>query len=924
MQDRRADWEVIPYEGESSFKRVRIRRTGVIEQVMDNLRNHEYSVLLGPRFHEKTRLLHDVEATVANEPGMHGVFINLRQARTDTEASFFTSLAHLIGNQLERLPQAYVADTIDRTRDFQNFLASCLNAGDGHLVLLIDHLQILPQDLMHSLLKALRAVYMERNAAHYRQLDVVITGSVSLAELSQGPSSPFNIAKPVVLPPLTLEQSEALIRSTVAGYGKAISDHALAQILHWTAGDCYLLPYLCYVGQEVMAGYRRPLMTQTVVRQAVDQLWQMESARWPIDEAIRIIEGDVHTLMDVLDILHDGILAGNRARQAYARTGTNRLQLSGAVTLTPSGYKFKNEAYRYALQEQLTPTHVGHVLRMAGRWREAIDYLAPELGKKPNTAGRADLLEAIVQSIYAADNLEAAYSELVEGMHKGFDLNNISVYRVDAAQSELRLVHSDRLDASTRHRIDLNEHRHMEVRTFHNADYALRKDAQSQRLVAALTPERRPIGVVSVGEYEISHEEWDVPVDLMELLRFLRHAAGAIENVMMRSAFQEIGQAVLDVSTVNTSLHRVLTTVSNALGCDFAVLYLLDKERTLLEQIALVGKSGQRPHVHIALDGTHPAVRSLEQAGPVLARGTTETPPRIFLPLSAASKDLGTLELGFQQIHQPQLSHEYRNTLRTFADQVAIAVHNMQLLRNTDEALQARVKELEMARRQLEILRDQELTDVARALLHRLVNAAGTVPYHLKRVRNGLQKPSPSLIESLDHVEKRFRSLIDLRRPMENLVELERIVHEPIDLVGVIEHALERVVPATNVTLHLNLGVQPVWILGNFELLCDAFQSIIENACEAMPDGGSLEVSLQVATDTIQVAITDTGTGIDDEALPRIFEPGFSTKAPVEEGRGRGLFTCRAILRKHRSSIRPQTTVGVGTTFTVEMPLISL
>jgi signal transduction histidine kinase len=923
MHDRSQEWCIVPHQGRTVFKRIRIRRDGVIRQVMENLRNHEYTVVLGPRFHEKTRLLYDVKAAADNEPGMVATYINLRQARTDTEASFYGSLAQLIGSHLPHLPLATLDEDIARTRDFQNFLEACLNASRGHLVLLVDHLQILPQDLIHGLLKALRSLYMERNTADDRQLGVAITGSVSLAELSQGPSSPFNIARPIVLPPHTWEQSEALARETIAAYGKAISDNALAQILEWTAGDCYLLPYLCCVGQEIVAGYRRPRITQTVVRQAVDQLWQSEEAQWPIDEAIRIIEGDVHTMMDVLDILQAGALAPNQARQGYARTGTNLLELSGAVKMTAHGYQFKNRIYHQAIKERLTPAHVGRVLRMAGRWREAIDYLAPKLSHSPHVAERADLLEATVQSIYAAGNLDDAYAELVEGIHRGFDLRNIAVYRVDAALSELRLVHSDQSDPETRERMDLSEHRHVEVRTFHNADYALRKDAHSRRLVAALTPEKRPIGVVSINGYEIPEGGWEIPVDLAELLRFLRHAAGAIETVMMRLAFQEIGKAVLDVSTVNTSLHRVLATVSNALGCDFALLYLLDKQGEMLEQIAGVGHPAPHMDAQIPRDSAHPAVRALEQSGPVTVRATAEIPPRIFLPLKAAGRELGALELGFQHTYQPQLSHEYRNTLRTFADQVAIAVYNMQLLRSTDEALQLQVKELEAARRELEFLRDQELTDVARALLHRLVNASGDVPYHLKRVRNGLADPLPDLLESLEHVERRFRSLTDLRRPMENLVELERIEHEPVDLVRVLHAVIDRVVPFTDVTLCLDLSDQPVWILGSFELLADAFQSIIENGCEAMAGGGSLEVSSTLSEGLIAVSIADTGTGIPEDAQPRIFEPGFSTKQPGGGGRGQGLFTCRAILRKHRGNLRYQTLSGRGTTFTVELPSLN-
>ena len=95
-------------------------------------------------------------------------------------------------------------------RAFQNFLAACADAGDRNLALLIDHLQALPHDLVHSLLLALRSAYMEREADAPRQLVAVVTGGMNLVGLSTGPTSPFNIAKPVVALPLTEEQTLAL------------------------------------------------------------------------------------------------------------------------------------------------------------------------------------------------------------------------------------------------------------------------------------------------------------------------------------------------------------------------------------------------------------------------------------------------------------------------------------------------------------------------------------------------------------------------------------------------------------------------------------------------------------------------------------------------------------------------------------------
>ena len=78
---------------------------------------------------------------------------------------------------------------------------------------MVDHLQALPHDLVHSLPVALRSTYMEWDADAPRQFVAVVTGGMNLVGLSTGPTSPFNIAKPVVVQPLTAEQNLALAQA---------------------------------------------------------------------------------------------------------------------------------------------------------------------------------------------------------------------------------------------------------------------------------------------------------------------------------------------------------------------------------------------------------------------------------------------------------------------------------------------------------------------------------------------------------------------------------------------------------------------------------------------------------------------------------------------------------------------------------------
>jgi|MudIll2142460700_1097286.scaffolds.fasta_scaffold23578_2 signal transduction histidine kinase len=96
--------------------------------------------------------------------------------------------------------------------------------------------------------------------------------------------------------------------------------------------------------------------------------------------------------------------------------------------------------------------------------------------------------------------------------------------------------------------------------------------------------------------------------------------------------------------------------------------------------------------------------------------------------------------------------------------------------------------------------------------------------------------------------------------------------------------------------------------------------NLITNAVHAMPGGGRLFLKTRATKqkDTIEVSVMDTGKGIPPEHLPHIFDPFFSTKG--EGGTGLGLSVSYGIIKHHGGTIRVESKVGVGTTFTIELP----
>jgi two-component system NtrC family sensor kinase len=96
--------------------------------------------------------------------------------------------------------------------------------------------------------------------------------------------------------------------------------------------------------------------------------------------------------------------------------------------------------------------------------------------------------------------------------------------------------------------------------------------------------------------------------------------------------------------------------------------------------------------------------------------------------------------------------------------------------------------------------------------------------------------------------------------------------------------------------------------------------NMIHNAIQAMPNRGTLQVSLTQVDATAAIAIQDTGIGISPENLTRIFDPFFTTK-PEGVGTGLGLSVSYGIIANHHGKIDVESEVGSGTKFIIYLPV---
>jgi CheY-like chemotaxis protein len=118
--------------------------------------------------------------------------------------------------------------------------------------------------------------------------------------------------------------------------------------------------------------------------------------------------------------------------------------------------------------------------------------------------------------------------------------------------------------------------------------------------------------------------------------------------------------------------------------------------------------------------------------------------------------------------------------------------------------------------------------------------------------------------------------------------------------------------------ISLNFGEGSI-VIGSPSELREVFTNIVINALDAMPDGGRLSLRSHIEGERARLTFSDTGIGMTEDVISRIFEPFFSTKGHA--GTGLGLAVSYGIIERHSGTIEVSSTPGAGTTFNIFLPL---
>lgn len=244
-------------------------------------------------------------------------------------------------------------------------------------------------------------------------------------------------------------------------------------------------------------------------------------------------------------------------------------------------------------------------------------------------------------------------------------------------------------------------------------------------------------------------------------------------------------------------------------------------------------------------------------------------------------------------------------------------------------------KEFERKLYQAEKLKS--LGELASGVAHDIDNMLAAIMGRVELVRKNIallkQDPHSNAVElierHIDIIEKAAHDGADMVHRIQRFsrVHDEKEMYQVVNLAEIINDALGltrgrckdhdvQFGCTTDITASLG-SLRPVY--GNAAELREVFVNLINNALDAMPNGGKLTIAAATENDTVRISVSDTGIGIPEEIRDRIFDPFFTTKDIGSTGLG--LSISYSIIQRHKGTLTVESNTGNGSSFIITLPV---
>ncbi len=464
--------------------------------------------------------------------------------------------------------------------------------------------------------------------------------------------------------------------------------------------------------------------------------------------------------------------------------------------------------------------------------------------------------------------------------------------------------------------------------------------------------------------------------EVEQVLKLTLDVTDHTKKVYQLSRLRQLGELMQGLLDLDRLLHFVLTcvTAGQALGFNRAILMLIDADRNVIEGKMGVGPESAQEAARIwsSISEEAPTLEDLlarykadEKRGvsamdriarqiqvPIedrdhilsqCARGKkplivedAESNPQVrddlyrlmgarqfvLVPLIARNRPVGIIMADNLYSGRP-ISHEHVELLSMFATQAAIAIENAENYRNLQEEKQHLEKAYrDLANTQDKLLRSERLVAIGRMaahMAHEIRNPlvtiggfAGMISRNAGEERPNITRYAGIISSEVRRLENILARVMDFSKPPHPLLREDSFTQT---LRATIDQFRDR---AESQGVEIDAGLpDDVTLRHDPDQMKQVFINLIQNALDAMKDGGKLTVVLAMNAAATVVTFTNTGEPIRPEDVPSLFEPFFSTKPG---GTGLGLAVSQKIVQEHGGDIRVNSTLTQGTRFIVTLP----
>lgn len=396
--------------------------------------------------------------------------------------------------------------------------------------------------------------------------------------------------------------------------------------------------------------------------------------------------------------------------------------------------------------------------------------------------------------------------------------------------------------------------------------------------------------------------------------------AACMRQVANLRALVDAGIQISAELSLDRALQRIVDVGRGVLRARYAALGVVGHEAARLERFLFSGMSEEEARQI----GSPPVGKGilgalLREARPLRLKDLTQDPRSVgfpphhppmhsFLgvPIIARGRVFGRLYFAEKE-GADEFTEEDEQLALALAAQAAVAIENASLFQEVQE-------------QQDQLMRAQRLRDIgalAATIGHELRNPLSTIQNAAFLLDARVPKDDPRVARNLEIIRQEVQRAT---RIIEDLLEFSRVRPPqpvPVDAAALVQEALSRQ------ELPANILVENAITPGGPKVCVDPVQmeqvlgNLISNAVEAMPDGGTLRLQATQRNGHTLIQVSDTGVGIPPENLTRIFEPLFTTKT---RGVGLGLALVRRVVEAHAGNVHVESSVGQGTTITIELP----